>query len=165
MISGRSCAIQNTVSHYSPVIIAPFVDKFIAPASRKKMVAALCAEDLRKARGDVFIGEAMEAVAAQAFRMQLLWNGIMICNCTVAAVKRCIEAGNLRELRKTRENVADRREIVRLVQGRKWHITLKPSEHLRVYQNRAVVLGAAMYDAVADGARRHALLFPQPSTG
>src|ERR1700737_1212584 len=35
MISGRSCAIQNTVSHYSPVIIAPFVDKFIAPASRK----------------------------------------------------------------------------------------------------------------------------------
>jgi hypothetical protein len=41
MISGRSCAIQNTVSHYSPVIIAPFVDKFIAPASRKKMVAAL----------------------------------------------------------------------------------------------------------------------------
>ena len=47
----------------------------------------------------------MEAVAAQAFRMQLLWNGIMICNCTVAAVKRRIEAGNLRELRKTRENV------------------------------------------------------------
>ena len=44
MISGRSCAIQNTVNHYSPVIIAPFVDKFIAPASRKKMVVALCAE-------------------------------------------------------------------------------------------------------------------------
>jgi hypothetical protein len=43
MISGRSCAIQNTVSHYSPVIIAPFVDQFIVPASRKKMVAALCA--------------------------------------------------------------------------------------------------------------------------
>jgi hypothetical protein len=26
------------------VIIAPFVDKFISPASRKKMVAALCAD-------------------------------------------------------------------------------------------------------------------------
>jgi hypothetical protein len=63
------------------------------------------------------------------------------------------------------KNVADRREIVRLVQGRTWHISLKLSEHLRVYQDRAVVLGAAMYDAVADGARRHALLFPQPSTG
>ena len=25
MISGRSCAIQNTVSHYSPVIIVSFV--------------------------------------------------------------------------------------------------------------------------------------------
>jgi hypothetical protein len=45
MISGRNCAIQNTVSHYSPVIIAPFVDKFIAPASRKKF---------RSRRRDVF---------------------------------------------------------------------------------------------------------------
>jgi ABC transporter substrate binding protein len=34
----------RTAQAIEPVIIAPFVDKFIAPASRKKMVAVLCAE-------------------------------------------------------------------------------------------------------------------------
>jgi hypothetical protein len=43
---GRSCAIQNTVSHYSPVIIAPFVDKFIAPASRKKWLPSCAPRNL-----------------------------------------------------------------------------------------------------------------------
>jgi hypothetical protein len=62
MISGRSCAIQNTVNHYSPVIIAPFVDKFIAPASRKKMVAALCAS--------------IAALRARGFKARRLQDGL-----------------------------------------------------------------------------------------
>ena len=64
-----------------------------------------------------------------------------------------------------REDGADRRQIVRLVQGRKRHIALEAGEHLRVYENRFVVLRAAMHDAVPDRAWRYPLLFPQPCTG
>jgi len=35
-----------------------------------------------------------------------------------------------------------------------------PGEHLRVYENRFVVLRAAMHDAVTDRAWRYPLLFP-----
>jgi hypothetical protein len=43
MISGRSCAIQNTVSHYSPVIIAPFVDQIHRAGVQKKNGCPPCA--------------------------------------------------------------------------------------------------------------------------
>ena len=107
----------------------------------------------------------MEAVAAHALRVQVLRNGIMISNRAVASVEGCIEAGNLRQIGKKRENGADGREIVRLMQRRKRHIALEAGEHLCIYENRLVVLRAAMHDPVTDRAWRHALLFTQPCTG
>ena len=107
----------------------------------------------------------MEAVAAHAFRIQGLRDRIMIRSRAVVSVEGRIEAGNLRKLREICKNGADRREIVRLVQGRKRHIALEPREQLVVYRNRRVVLGAAMHDAVAYHAWRYALLLPQPCTG
>jgi hypothetical protein len=50
--------------------------------------------------------------------MQVLRNGIMICNRAVVSVEGRIEASNLRKLRKICNDGADRREIVLLVQGR-----------------------------------------------
>jgi len=102
----------------------------------------------------------MKAVPAHALCIQVLRDCVMICNSAVVAVKGGIEAGNLRQTRKKRQNGANGREIVRLVQGRKRHIALKPGEHLRVYENRFVVLRAAMDDAVADRAWRYPMLFP-----
>lgn len=107
----------------------------------------------------------MEAVAAHAFRMQVLSDSIMIRGRAVVSMKGRIEGGNLRKLREICKNGADRREIVRLVQGRKRHLALEPCQHLLVYRNRRVVLGATMHDAAAYRAWRYALLFPQPCTG
>ena len=67
----------------------------------------------------------MKAVAAHAFRMQVLRNSIIIGSRAVVSVEGRIEAGNLRKLRKICKNRADRSEIVRLVQGRKRYIALK----------------------------------------
>jgi hypothetical protein len=120
--------------------------------------------DLRQAGRDVFIREAMKAVAAHSFRVQVLRDGKMVCNRRMTAVEGGIEAGNLGELWKKRANGANRREIVWLVQGRKRHILIKPYEHLLGYQDWFVVLGAAMHDAVPHRAWRRTLLFPQPCT-
>ena len=106
----------------------------------------------------------MKAVAAHAFRVQVLRDGKMVRNRCMTAVEGRIEAGNLGELRKNRANGANRREIVRLMQGRKRHIALKPCEHLLGYQDRTVILGAAMHDAMAERARWRAMLFAQPCT-
>ena len=92
----------------------------------------------------------MKAVAAHALRIEALRDGVVIRDRAVAAMERGVEAGNLRQMRKTRENGADRREIVRLVQRRERDIALKIGEHLVVDQNRTVVIGAAMHDAVTD---------------
>ena len=127
--------------------------------------AATLGRDLRQTAGDVFIRQAMKAVAAHALCIEVLAGCVMICNRAVAAMKGGIEAGNLRQTRRKRQNGADGREIVRLVQGRKRHIALEPGEHLRVYENRTVVLRAAMDDAVADRAWRYPMLFPQPCAG
>jgi hypothetical protein len=48
MISGRSCAIQNTVSHYSPVIITPFVDQIHHAGVQKKRLPPLEPPHTRK---------------------------------------------------------------------------------------------------------------------
>ena len=77
--------------------------------------------DIGQPGGDVFIRESMKAVAAHAFRVQVLRDGKMVRNRCMTAVEGRIEAGNLGELRKNRANGANRREIVRLMQGRKRH--------------------------------------------
>ena len=88
----------------------------------------------------------------------------MISNRAVPLAEGRIEAGNLRQIGKKRENGVDGREIVRLVQGRKRHIALEAGEHLRIYGNRLFVLRAA-HEPVTDSAWQRALLFTQPRTG
>jgi hypothetical protein len=55
--------------------------------------------NLRQAFGDVLLGEAMEAVAPDAFGMQLVRNGVVIRQCIMVAMECGIEAGHLRQRR------------------------------------------------------------------
>ena len=74
----------------------------------------------------------------------------------VAAMEGGIEAGDLRQVGRAREQRADRREIVRLVQRRQRDVAFEMREHLVVDQHRPVVVGAAVHDAMADGDRARA---------
>ena len=64
---------------------------------------------IRKALGDVFVREAMEAVAAHALGVEPLRDRIMIGDGAVPAMERRIEAGDLRQRGKAFGNRADRR--------------------------------------------------------
>ena len=59
--------------------------------------------------GDVFIGEAVEAVAANALRVETFRQGEMIRNRTMTAMESRVEAGDLRQLRKARAERLHRR--------------------------------------------------------
>ena len=53
----------------------------------------------RKPARDVFIGQAVKSVSAHALRIEMLRDRIVVGDRAVAAVKRGIEAGDLREVR------------------------------------------------------------------
>ena len=55
--------------------------------------------DLRQALGDVLVGQAVEAVAPDAFGMKLVRDRIMVRKRVVIAVKGSVEAGHLRQRR------------------------------------------------------------------
>ena len=62
-----------------------------------------------------------------------------------------IEAGDLRQSRVARAQLADRRQIVGLMQRRQRRIALQTRQHLIVDQHRTVVVGAAMDDTMPGG--------------
>ena len=108
---------------------------------------ATCAQ----AVGDIFVRQAVEAVAAHALGVEPLRNGVMIRDRAVAAMKRGIEAGDLRQIGKALEQRADRREIVRLVQRRQRNVALEIVRARRAsIRTGSVVLRSAMHDAMAD---------------
>src|SRR4051812_34923100 len=86
--------------------------------------------DLRQPAGDILIGKTVETVAANAFVIEALRYRVAICRCAVATMERRIEAGDLRQVREARADGADRRQIVRLVQGRERHEALKLRDNL-----------------------------------
>ena len=84
----------------------------------------------------------------------------MVGEVVVIAVKRGVEAGDLRKAGEIRQQRSNRRQIVRLMQWCERRITLEPAHHIVVDQNRAVIVGAAMYHAVADRERDDLTLVP-----
>jgi hypothetical protein len=119
---------------------------------------------LGKAACNVLVGEAVKTVAAHALVIKAFWDGIMVRDRAVPAMERGVEAGNLPQMRKTRENGTDRGEVVRLVQRRERSIALLTGEHLGIHQNRTVVIGTAVHDAVTDGHRLDLSLVAQPGS-
>ena len=69
-------------------------------------------------------------------------------------MERGVEAGDLRQLRQAREQEADRREVVRLVQRRERHVFLQRVDDRGVDARRLRVLEPAVHDPMADAARR-----------
>jgi hypothetical protein len=55
--------------------------------------------ELRQAAGDVFVRQAMKAVAFDAFCGQRPWQGKKLGNFRLTAVKGGVEAGDLRDVR------------------------------------------------------------------
>ena len=95
--------------------------------------AAFCdlRRDVAQALGNVFVGKAVKAVTSHAFLVEVLRDGIVICEGAMAAMKRRIEAGNLRQLGSAREKRADRREIVGLMQRRERNVAFKSRNNIR----------------------------------
>ena len=104
----------------------------------------------------------METVSPDAFGMQRQGNREMIGQRAVAAMKRGIETGDLRQVRETGQDRPDRREIVRLVKRRQRNVAFQSRQHVLIDPHRPVVVRAAMHDAMSDRDRIDLQLFPQP---
>ena len=93
----------------------------------------------------------MEAVTTHAAVGDRLGQRKGLGDGRLAAVKRRVEAGDLRQRWRTLHQRPDRREIVRLVQRRKRNELLERADHGRVDADRLAVFEPAMNHAVADG--------------
>jgi len=80
----------------------------------------------------------------------------------VAAVEGGVEAGDLRQFGAAREQCVDRRQIIGLVQRSERNVALEMRQHLGVHLHGAVVVGAAMHDAMANGDEIDLLRRAQP---
>ena len=92
--------------------------------------------DLRRDLGqharDVLVGQAVEAVAADAVVVEPARQGEPVGELGMAAVEGGIEAGDLRQVGLDRGDRADAGEIVRLMQRRERTERLEPGEHRRI---------------------------------
>lgn len=107
----------------------------------------------------------MEAVAADTFGVKVFRYREVIGDRAMRAMKRGIEAGDLRQIRPARKHRTYRRQIVGLVQRRERNVTLEMREHLRVDQDRSIVFGTAVNNAVADRDEIEGLRLAQPIAG
>jgi hypothetical protein len=112
--------------------------------------------------GHVFVGQSVEAVAAHAFRIEALGNGVAVRQFIVRAMEGGIETGNLGKLWKAREDRADRRQIVRLMQRRQRRVSFKIGDNVAVDQDRPIVFWAAVDDPLTDGDRLDLSRLAQP---
>src|SRR5688572_29858435 len=100
--------------------------------------------------GDVFIGQAMKAIATLAFGVELLRDGEMVGGRAVISVEGRIEAGNLRELWKAIEKRANGRQVGRLMQWSERNLAGKLCGQIGINLNPTVIPPPSVHDAVAD---------------
>src|SRR5262245_39346415 len=105
----------------------------------------------------------MKSVTADPVPIELLGNREMIGKRTVTAVESCIKAGDLGKVWRSRQQRANRREIVRLMQRRKTHICFQDREHGPIYQDRSIVIGSTVNHTMADGDHVELLILAQPA--
>ena len=90
----------------------------------------------------------MEAVPPDALIVIFVWDREGFGREAVAAMERGVEAGHLKHTGIAGFDGFDRRQIVRLVQGRQRHQFPQLRHHSRSDHGRAGVIGAAMNDPV-----------------
>ena len=121
--------------------------------------------DLGQHARDVLVGQAVEAVAADALVVEPARQGEPVGELGMAAVESGIEAGHLRQVGLDRGDRADAGEIVRLMQWRQRTQRLQLGEHSRIDANRRGVVDPAMHHPVADAEQRRpvAEMLAQPA--
>ena len=103
----------------------------------------------------------MKSIAADAFLVEVLWQRVAVGNFGVTAMKRSIEAGDLRKLRLSLQQSADGAEIVRLMQRCKRCEGLKPLERDIVDEKRLAEVRTAMHHTMTDRDRQASNLCAQ----
>ena len=116
--------------------------------------------DVPQASGDIFIRQAVKAVAPHALAVEVFRNREMIGDRAVTAMECRIEARDLRQLREARPDAADRREVVGLMQRRQRTQGLQFLEDLVVDQDRPVMVRSSVDHPMTDRHRRDFLRFP-----
>src|SRR5262249_6548357 len=106
--------------------------------------------ELRQLARDVFVGESVKAVAADALLVEPLGQRVAVGDLWMAAMEGGVEAGDLGELRLPLQQGSDGAEIVRLMEWRKRRKSLESLDHGCVDQNRRTVIRTAMHHAVSD---------------
>ena len=95
----------------------------------------------------------MKPITPDPFIVQPAGYGVVVRDLVMVAVKGRVEAGDLRQRRKSGKQSADRRQIVGLMQRRERREALQTRDHAVVDQHGPVVIRTAMHDPVADGER------------
>jgi hypothetical protein len=106
---------------------------------------------LRQGARNVFVGQAVEAVAAHAALGDGRRQRERLRQLGLRAVERGVEAGDLRHLRQAPGDQPDRREVMRLVQWRERHELLQLLHHPGVEPDGLRVRHAAVHHAMAHG--------------
>ena len=114
--------------------------------------------------GDIFVGEAVEAVAAHALVVEGARQRVAVGVRRMPAVEGGVEAGHLRHVRVDLRREPDRRQVVRLVQRRQRRERGQPRQDGRIDAHRPVVVGTAVHDAVADRPQFEAAEAREPAT-
>ena len=104
----------------------------------------------------------MKSVPPYALAIEMLGDGIAVGNCTVSAMERRIETSDLNQFRTTGNERLNRCEVIGLMQRRKDTVSFEARQHVLVDDNGAVVVRAAVNDAMADSNQFDRLGFPQP---
>ena len=100
-------------------------------------------------RRDVFVGQAVKTIAPYALLKKRIGQSKCLIDLRRGAVKCGIEARHLRQFRIECYRHLDRREIVRLVQGRQRHQCLQLGQQIRCDPGRSRVTQAAVYVTVS----------------
>ena len=106
----------------------------------------------------------MEAVAPDAFGVEIVWNRVMIGQGAVAAMEGGIKTRDLREIRVSSQDRPDRRKIVRLVKRRQRCVFFQSRQYGLIDPHRPVVIRAAVHHAMSDGNRVNFQFIAQPCT-
>ncbi len=110
--------------------------------------------DVAQPAGDVFVRQAVEAVAADTLSVKRARQRDLLREARHGVVERGVVAGDLREIGTRGGDGADRREIVRLVEGASGISAWSAVEERGRDALGLHVVGAAVHDAMADADQR-----------
>jgi hypothetical protein len=91
----------------------------------------------------------VESVTPHAGLMQVFGQCIALRELGIRAVKRRVEAGDLRQLRRPFEKAAHRRQVVRLMQRGEWNQLFECGHHARIDEHRPRVFKTAVHNTMS----------------